>query len=153
MIRARGWLWAVQLAVAGAVVALVAGSLARNWTAFRAVHVALAVRPALLAAAVLAVCATYAVQIEAWRRILAGWRQRIGFGAAARIWSLANLGRYLPGKVWSVAGLVLLARRAGVDAARPAGRRSRRPRAPAGLVRGAGRRWERAGCPRGGTRK
>ncbi len=117
MIRARGWLWAVQLAVAGAVVALVAGSLARNWTAFRAVHVALAVRPALLAAAVLAVCATYAVQIEAWRRILAGWRQRIGFGAAARIWSLANLGRYLPGKVWSVAGLVLLARRAGVDAA------------------------------------
>jgi uncharacterized membrane protein YbhN (UPF0104 family) len=117
VIRARGWLWAAQLTVAAAVAALVAGSLARHWTAFRALHVALAVRPALLAAAVLTVCATYAVQIEAWRRILAGWRQRIGFGTAARTWSLANLGRYLPGKVWSVAGLVVLARRAGVDAA------------------------------------
>lgn len=117
MIRARGWLWAGQCAVAAAVVAVVAGSLARNWTAFRATHVALAVRPALLAAAVLAVGATYAVQIEAWRRILAGWGQRIGFATAARTWSLANLGRYLPGKVWSVAGLVLLARRAGVNAA------------------------------------
>lgn len=117
MIRARGWLWAAQLAVTAAVAALVAGSLARNWTEFRALHVTLAVRPALLAAAVLTVGATYAVQIEAWRRILAGWRQRIGFATAARTWSLANLGRYLPGKVWSVAGLVVLARRAGVDTA------------------------------------
>src|SRR3989442_3452087 len=52
--------------------------------------------------------------IESWRRILAGWGQRIAFGPAARTWSVANLGRYVPGKVWSVAGLVVLAQRAGV---------------------------------------
>src|SRR5207245_1768083 len=55
------------------------------------------------------------MQIESWRRILAGWHQRLGFAAAARTWSLANLGRYVPGKVWSVAGLVVLAQRAGVQ--------------------------------------
>src|SRR5256885_3085424 len=54
------------------------------------------------------------MQIESWRRILAGWGQRIAFGPAARTWSVANLGRYVPGKVWSVAGLVVLAQRAGV---------------------------------------
>ena len=48
---------------------------------------------------------TYAMQIESWRRILAGWGQHLAFGPAARTWSVANLGRYVPGKVWSVAGL------------------------------------------------
>jgi uncharacterized membrane protein YbhN (UPF0104 family) len=59
---------------------------------------------------------TYVMQVESWRRILAGWGQRLGFRAAARVWSLANLGRYVPGKVWSVAGLVVLAQQAGVEA-------------------------------------
>src|SRR5207302_1238288 len=36
------------------------------------------------------------------------------FTSAARIWTLANLGRYVPGKVWSVAGLLVLAQQAGV---------------------------------------
>src|SRR2546425_10940375 len=57
------------------------------------------------------------MHIESWRQILLGWGQRIGFGAAARTWSLATLGRYVPGKVWSVAGLVVLAQRAGVQMA------------------------------------
>lgn len=37
-------------------------------------------------------------------------------GTAARIVFTANLGRYLPGKVWQMAGLALLARRAGMSA-------------------------------------
>jgi len=41
---------------------------------------------------------TYLMQIESWRRILAGWGQRIAFGPAARTWSVANLGRYVPGR-------------------------------------------------------
>ena len=57
---------------------------------------------------------TYAMQIESWRRILSGWGQRLALGPAARTWCLANLGRYVPGKVWSVAGLVVMAQRAGV---------------------------------------
>ena len=94
--------------------AFVARSIARNWTEFRSLHVALTVTPAWIAASALTVLATYIMQIESWRRILAGWHQRLPFAAAARTWSLANLGRYVPGKVWSVAGLVVLAQRAGV---------------------------------------
>ena len=93
----------------------VARSIARNWTEFRSLHVAVTVTPAWIGASALTVFATYLMQIESWRRILRGWHQRLPFAAAARTWSLANLGRYVPGKVWSVAGLVVLAQRAGVQ--------------------------------------
>ncbi|MGH7528792.1 MAG: lysylphosphatidylglycerol synthase domain-containing protein [Gemmatimonadales bacterium] len=112
--RARRWLWAIQAAVAVVVIALVARTLTRNWAEFRALRVALDVQPVWLALAALTVFVTYAFYIEAWRRLLAGWAQHIPFSAAARVWSLANLGRYIPGKIWSVTGLVVLAQRAGV---------------------------------------
>jgi uncharacterized membrane protein YbhN (UPF0104 family) len=114
---ARKWLWAAQLVVAVVVVVLVGNSLAHNWSEFRALHLSLSVQPLWLAASVAAVFVTYALQVEAWRILLSGWNQHISFGAAARTWSLANLGRYVPGKVWSVAGLVVLAQRSGVQAA------------------------------------
>ena len=106
-----------QLVVAAVVIALVGNSLAHNWADFRALHVSLAARPLWIAGSAAAVFVTYALQVEAWRRLLAGWAQHITFAAAARTWSLANLGRYVPGKVWSVAGLVVLAQRAGVQPA------------------------------------
>src|SRR5437016_7749704 len=115
--QARGWLWAVQGLVTLAVVALVARSIGRNWSEFRSLHAVLTIKPVWIAGSALAVSASYAMHIESWRRILLGWGQRIAFGAAARTWSLANLGRYVPGKVWSVAGLVVLAQRAGVQMA------------------------------------
>jgi uncharacterized membrane protein YbhN (UPF0104 family) len=112
---ARRWLWVVQGLVTLAVVAFVARALARNWDQFRSLHVTLTIGPGWIAASVLLVFLTYVMQVESWRRILAGWGQRLGFRAAARVWSLANLGRYVPGKVWSVAGLVVLAQQAGVE--------------------------------------
>ena len=110
----RRWLWAIQAAVAVVVVALVYRSLQRNWAEFRTLHVELALRPGWLALSLATVFVTYAFYIEAWRRLLAGWGQHIGFRPAARAWCLANLGRYIPGKVWSVTGLVVLAQRDGV---------------------------------------
>jgi uncharacterized membrane protein YbhN (UPF0104 family) len=106
---ARRWLWVVQGLVTLAVVAFVGRALARNWDQFRSLHVTLTIGPGWIAGSVLMVLLTYVMQVESWRRILAGWGQRLGFRAAARVWSLANLGRYVPGKVWSVAGLVLQA--------------------------------------------
>ncbi|HET9384126.1 MAG TPA: lysylphosphatidylglycerol synthase domain-containing protein [Gemmatimonadales bacterium] len=114
MTNRRRWLWAIQAAVAVVVIWLVYRSLQRNWAEFRSLEVHLALRPSWLALALVIVFATYVFYIEAWRRLLAGWDQRIGFRAAARAWCLANLGRYIPGKVWSVTGLVVLAQREGV---------------------------------------
>ncbi|HYT69830.1 MAG TPA: lysylphosphatidylglycerol synthase domain-containing protein [Gemmatimonadales bacterium] len=111
----KGLWWSAQIAVAAVVAVLVWRAAARNWTEFRSLHVTLALKAGPLALSVLAVMVTYALQIESWRRILAGWAQHLPYGKAARIWLLVNLGRYVPGKVWSVAGLIVLAQRAGVE--------------------------------------
>lgn len=111
----RRWLWALQVLVAAIVVALVARALRRHWSEFTALDLALDVNVGWIALSALAVALVYAILIESWRRILAGWGQHLPYGRAARIWFLANLGRYVPGKVWSVAGLVVLAQRAGVQ--------------------------------------
>jgi hypothetical protein len=56
----------------------------------------------------------YACLIAAWRTMLAGWGQRLDAWSAARIWTVSSLGKYLPGKVWAVAGMALMAQRAGI---------------------------------------
>jgi len=109
-----GWLRAGKIAAMILVLALIARSIARNWAAFQSVHVTLEPNVGWLAASIVTVFVTYAIQIESWRRMLRGWGQHLPYKAAARAWTLANLGRYIPGKVWSVAGLVVLAERAGV---------------------------------------
>ncbi|HYK82122.1 MAG TPA: lysylphosphatidylglycerol synthase domain-containing protein [Gemmatimonadales bacterium] len=102
---------------AGAVVAVLVGrALVRNWSEFRSLHIALHLRPGWITLSILTVFVTYALQVESWRRILAGWSQQLSYDRALKIWLLVNLGRYIPGKVWSVAGLMVLAQRAGVDA-------------------------------------
>jgi glycosyltransferase 2 family protein len=113
-LKKSGWLRAAKIAAMLLVLALVARSLQRNWAAFQSVHVTLDLKVGWLLASVAMVFLTYAIQIESWRRMLRGWDQHLPYQDAARAWALANLGRYVPGKVWSVAGLVVLAERAGV---------------------------------------
>jgi hypothetical protein len=69
----------------------------------------------LIAAASGLVVTTYALLIETWRRVLHALGAELPFVAAARIWSVSNLGKYVPGKVWSVTTMMTLARRAGVS--------------------------------------
>ncbi len=87
-----------------------------NWSDFRSLDVAIDFSlPWIILSAVL-VWIGYAVLIAAWRTVLSGWGQQLPFLTAARVWCVSNLGRYLPGKVWSVAGLTVLAQREGVQA-------------------------------------
>jgi uncharacterized membrane protein YbhN (UPF0104 family) len=111
----RGLYWGIQIFAAAVVAGMVWRAIARNWSEFRALHVTLALKPAWIALSAVVVFLTYGIQVASWRRILAGWAQPLAYGRAARIWLLANLGRYVPGKVWSVAGLIVLAQRAGVE--------------------------------------
>ncbi len=85
-----------------------------NWNEFRSLDLSLKLRPGWIALSALVVFLSYGISVEAWRRILAGWDQSLPYSRAARVWLVANLGRYIPGKVWSVAGLMVLAQRAGV---------------------------------------
>ena len=65
--------------------------------------------------ALLIVWGSYAVLVEGWRRVVLAMRQRLGYLDAVRITMVSNLGKYLPGKVWAIAGAALLAERAGVQ--------------------------------------
>jgi hypothetical protein len=64
-----------------------------------------------IAAAAGVVWLTYLLLISAWRTLLQGWEQHLPLPTAINIWCVSNLGRYLPGKLWSVAGLAVLAKR------------------------------------------
>lgn len=111
--RYRALVWIGQLVLVGVVAAFVWQTLAARWEEFRAIDLTLEVDLGWIAVAALLVLATYGLLVEAWRSVLRGWGQRLGYDAAFRIWTVSNLGRYVPGKVWSIAGLAVLAQRAG----------------------------------------
>lgn len=113
---ARHRIWRVLQFAAGALlVAIAVRSVVINWHSLRAQPVDWRLSPGWIAASVLIVFASYAVLIEAWRRVVLGMGERLAFLPAARIWFLASLGKYVPGKVWAVAGAAVLAQRAGVE--------------------------------------
>jgi hypothetical protein len=68
-----------------------------------------------MAASTATFLAAYLVLIQTWRAILSSWDADLPFVTAARIWTVSNLGRYVPGKVWQIAAMGVLAQRAGVS--------------------------------------
>jgi glycosyltransferase 2 family protein len=108
--------WRVLQFVAGTlVVALAARSVVLNWQSLRAQPIEWRFSTAWIVASVVVVFIAYAVLIEAWRRVVLSMGEPLAFFQAARIWFLASLGKYVPGKVWAVAGAAILAQRAGID--------------------------------------
>ncbi|MGQ0648812.1 MAG: lysylphosphatidylglycerol synthase domain-containing protein [Gemmatimonadaceae bacterium] len=102
--------------LATAAVGLAGLEIARQWGEFRESAVQLRVRWDTLALSGLCVLVAYAVLIDTWRRVVGAWGSRIGVGAATRIWFVSNLGRYLPGKVWQIGAMAVLAQQHGVPA-------------------------------------
>lgn len=75
----------------------------------------------LLLASAAAVLGAYAILIQVWRSILAGAGEYLPYGQAARIWTVSNLGKYIPGKVWQMSAMALMARAQGVSGVAAAG--------------------------------
>ena len=109
-------IWLLQGVLALAVIVFVWRSAARHWDEFRSLEFAVQLRPGWIALAGAVVLVTYGLLVAAWRAVIGGWGERLAYRPAVRIWTVSNLGRYLPGKVWSVAGLAVLAQREGVAA-------------------------------------
>ncbi|HEX6575832.1 MAG TPA: lysylphosphatidylglycerol synthase domain-containing protein [Gemmatimonadaceae bacterium] len=76
---------------------------------------------ALIGLATLIVLATYVLLIETWRRVIIASGETLRFRDAARIWFVSNLGKYVPGKIWSIAAMSMMARRSAVSAGVAAG--------------------------------
>jgi uncharacterized membrane protein YbhN (UPF0104 family) len=117
----RTAIWLLTLAVVALALWQAARQLSGQWDEVRRRADSLHPDWLLVLASAALVLATYALLVHAWRSLVAAWGSRLGFWQASRIWSVSNLGRYLPGKVWSIAAMGLLSRKAGVSAGAASG--------------------------------
>ncbi|MBA2708760.1 MAG: flippase-like domain-containing protein [Gemmatimonadaceae bacterium] len=69
----------------------------------------------VIGASAVIVLLTYVLLIDAWRQVVTASGDRLSFGTAARIWFVSNLGKYVPGKVWSIAAMTMMARQSSVS--------------------------------------
>jgi hypothetical protein len=90
-------------------------SVYRQWGDVERSAQTLHVRWGWIFAASVIVLGTYAMLIQSWRLLLSGWGGTLPYGKAVQIWTVSNLGRYVPGKVWSISALGMLATREGVS--------------------------------------
>lgn len=95
-------------------VGFAARDLARQWDQLRSQPVQWELEWHHLIGATVVGFATYLVLIDSWRRVLAGYDHTLPFPVAARIWILSNFGKYLPGKLWIIAGMTVMAKEQGV---------------------------------------
>lgn len=61
------------------------------------------------------VLATHAALVQSWRMLLAGWGGHLTYGRAVQIWTIANLGKWIPGKVWQVGVMGMMAADEGIS--------------------------------------
>jgi glycosyltransferase 2 family protein len=109
------WRTAVRLGIAIVVIGFVARAVSGNWDAIQANAAALQPNWPRMFLGSVCVAAGYAVLIAAWRLLLATWDSPIPVLDAARIWFVSSLGKYVPGKVWSIGAMAVLARDAGAS--------------------------------------
>lgn len=103
---------ALQWIVGATIIVFAARTVVREWDGVQAV--AWQARPLHVLLSAVCVWLMYALLVQAWRVMLAGWGEQIELLPAARIWTISSLGKYIPGKVWAIAGMALMAQRAGV---------------------------------------
>lgn len=112
----RRTLWKVaQVAIVAGALWFVADRIRDQWSELAAVGASLAPDYGLLAASAAVVLSSYVVLIWTWQHTVRAWGERLGFRDAARIWFVSNLGRYVPGKVWQIGAMGVLAQRAGIS--------------------------------------
>jgi hypothetical protein len=113
----RAWWWnGAQIALTLLVVGFAGRQLWRQWTdASRTeLQIDLSIGWLLLASAI--VFATYMMLVETWRQVLARLGAPVAFGPATRVWFASNLGKYIPGKIWTVTAMVVMIGKHGVPA-------------------------------------
>ena len=117
----RPLLVAAQVALAAAVIWFAVDRLRGQWGDVAATAAGLEPRWGIVLASCVVVLLTYAVLIQTWRVVVGGWGERLGYMDAARIWTISNLGRYLPGKVWQLGAMAYMAEQRGVSGVVAAG--------------------------------
>ncbi|HUQ18418.1 MAG TPA: lysylphosphatidylglycerol synthase domain-containing protein [Gemmatimonadaceae bacterium] len=117
----RNLFLAAQWLFAAAIVWAAVRSLRGQWSAATQRLSTISIGWTWIVGATVIVFLTYLLLIETWRRLLTGWNAFLPFGVASRIWFVSNLGKYLPGKIWSIAAMSVMARERGVSPVAAAG--------------------------------
>ena len=110
--------WGIKLFLTAAVTYFLFRSISVSWSEIAKQELT-AWRPRIgrLAASVTLLLIVFAYLVALWSRmirVLGG--PALSLPIALKVFFIANLGRYLPGKVWQLVGLAYLARREGVSA-------------------------------------
>jgi glycosyltransferase 2 family protein len=115
-------LLAIRVGISAVVVASIAWVLAGQWRHLRE-HPMVAPHPdwPYVFSSGALFLAAYVVLIQTWRVMLVEWNARLSFGSAARIWTVSSLYRYVPGKLWQIGAMGVMAQREGVSPAAAAG--------------------------------
>ena len=109
LLRVGGWL------LAAFVLARVSLNLVRGLGELRAQPLRGEPQWIIIAASGLVFLLAHGVLIITWRMVLSCWGERLPFWSAARVWSVSNLGRYIPGKVWQIGAMGAMARELDVS--------------------------------------
>ena len=96
-------------------VVYVGRSLAHQLAELRAHPLAQSPRWGLIAISGAIFLCGHAVLVLTWRSMLGCWGARLRFLDAARVWSVSNLARYLPGKIWNIGAMGAMSRELGVS--------------------------------------
>lgn len=113
----RSRAWHVLQWVAGLlIVVFVIRYVARNWAEVRAADLAWDLSPPLALAGMAIVWVAFALLAEAWRRMVEAWGFALSWRDGAGIWLLSSMAKYVPGKVWALAGMAAMAERRGIPA-------------------------------------
>ena len=109
------WVFAI------AVIGFASYGVARQWTQIRSRLTLLDIRWGQIVIASLIVLGAYGVLIETWRRVLGAWDTKLPWMTAARIWFASSLGKYIPGNIWAIAALGMMAKERGASGVAAAG--------------------------------
>jgi hypothetical protein len=106
---------AAQLLLVAAVLWYAWGSVKQNWAEIRDTTQSLQPHWGLIVASALIVFSAYLLLIENWRRLMRDWGTQASYMDSMRIWFVSVLGRYIPGRYWSVVAVGVMAKRANID--------------------------------------
>lgn len=114
--------WRIAQAVFGAAILyFLVQHFLKNWREVESQPIQWDIHWEFIVASLIVTWAMYGVLIWGWRTVLQGWREYIKIVDAARIWTISSLGAYIPGKLWSIAGMALMAQQRGISPAAATG--------------------------------
>jgi uncharacterized membrane protein YbhN (UPF0104 family) len=113
----RGMVRGFQAVLGAGIVAIATWGLLKNWRDVPAAEVIWELNFAWLLLSLALTWLMYLLLIAGWQRLIVAAGEKLPLPVAVQIWLLANLGKYIPGKIWSLVGMGVLAQRAGVRSA------------------------------------